>query len=120
MIYFTCDRTRYRIDQRAILYIETKRNGTIIHTHRNMYSTRRPLSEWETILNRRLFFKCHEGYLINLDCVTGHDRKSVTMKNGDTLQVSKRRSGPLYQAVFAFREGTPECPLKGPGKSENP
>jgi len=112
LITFTCDRIVYEIDERAIFYIETKRNGTILHTLRSAYPTRRALVEWETILNRREFYKCHEGYLVNLGAVKGFERQGVTLTDGTVLEVSRRRRSAFYRAVFDYRELAPGHPLK--------
>lgn len=38
------------------------------------------------------FFECHRGIVINLDTVTSLGGQVVTMENGDTLPVSRRRT----------------------------
>lgn len=48
------------------------------------------------------FFECHRGIVINLDTVTSLGGQVVTMENGDTLPVSRRRRTELERA-YAVR-----------------
>ena len=117
MIRFTCERIQLEIDEKAILYIETRRNGTILHTIRSAYSTRRAIGEWETILNRRGVMRCHEGYVVNLRHVTLVEHQEAVLENGERIPVSRRRKTALLKAVFISREKVSDTPLKG---SESP
>lgn len=86
-----------------ICYIESLHKKTIIHdidgeTH---YSSE-PLYALEEKLSDEPFFRCHNGYLVNLAHVKRMDSANVFMPN-DALPLSKYRKKEFMQTLAAYR-----------------
>lgn len=62
----------------------------------------RPLKEYESLLPKELFFRCHKSHLINLDYLLRYDKKEdniIILKNGNRVPVSRRKIEPLLHKL---------------------
>lgn len=78
-----------------ILYCEADSNYTKIFCRDgSKYVVSRTLKEYDELLSEHDFFRIHNSYLINLNCIKKYIRGEggqVIMNNDTTLDVSKRR-----------------------------
>lgn len=59
------------------------------------------LQQLEEALGKKSFFRCHKSYLVNLGNVS-EINKSVLLKNGESIPVSRRRVKELKEAYLAY------------------
>lgn len=62
----------------------------------------KPLKEYEAILPKDQFFRCHKSHLVNLDYVMRYDKKDdnvLILKNGNLVPVSRRRLESLMNRL---------------------
>lgn len=103
MIEFFSHWVRYQLNEERIFYIETRTGGTTIHFRSEAFQTGTTLREWETILNRGHFYRCHEAYLVNLKQVIGYENGMLTLSNQVKLEVSRRKRSAFQNAYAAYR-----------------
>ena len=89
-----------RLPLSNVLYAEMLGHRMLLHTLAGVHSLRLSLEELKPRLDRR-FFECHRGILLNLDKAVKLGGDTVTLVNGDTLPVSRRRRKALMEAYAA-------------------
>ncbi|MDK2587399.1 LytTR family DNA-binding domain-containing protein [Romboutsia sedimentorum] len=87
---------RVKID--SIIYIETDRPNISIYTHNNIYTTKMSISKMEKILSEYGFFRCHNGYIVNLKLVESMNGNTVIV-DGKDIPISKYRVKDLKLAI---------------------
>lgn len=82
------------LNSRQVLYAETARSHTVIHTVEGDYES---VESLQTLGIRYpdLFVRCHASYLVNPQYVTGIRRFRITLQNGVELPVPEKK----YTAV---------------------
>ena len=101
----------YRIRQRNsminityndILYVESNNSKCILHSNDgNNYTIYKKLSEIEEELNDARFLRCHQSYLVNMDCICKAD-KEFELSNGDTVNIRQRNLKSIKQIYFDY------------------
>lgn len=85
-----------------ILYIEILNHNMLLHARDGTHVLRMTMGEIKALLPEDgRFFECYRGILINLDTVSDLGNQVITMENGDTLPVSRRKKLELDQAYAA-------------------
>lgn len=84
------DRVKFGIPQRSILYVEANQSGSLIFTTDSEYRSEKSLSEWDGILDNRVFFRCHKSYVVNMGEISQIFDKEIRMVNGDRVPLSRR------------------------------
>lgn len=86
-----------------IVYCEADSNYTNIFSRDgSKYVVSRTLKEYDDLLSEHDFFRIHNSYLINLNCIKRYIRGEggqVIMCNDVTLDVSKRRKEPFLSKL---------------------
>ena len=82
------------LNSRQILYVETARSHTVIHTVEGDYES---VESLQTLMNRypELFIRCHASYLVNPQYVAEIWRFRIRLQNGVELPVPEKK----YMAV---------------------
>lgn len=83
-----------------IIYVETEKHNILIHTKQGTKKCSNTLSEVESLLNDRFFFRCHNAYIVNLDEIERIDDFIVYVSNGDNMDVSARRKADFKKAYL--------------------
>lgn len=87
----------------ALLYAEVLNHVMKLCLKSGSYMVRMSLKELVSLLPQDgRFFECHRGIVVNLDAVVSLDSQVVTLSDGSTLPVSRRRRAELERA-FATR-----------------
>ena len=91
------------LDQADILYIESRAKKVEIHTARpgdtiEIYAT---MEELEGQLGKD-FYRCHRAYLVNMAHITEYDNDSITITNGDTIYLTKKKYGDFVKAYMWY------------------
>ncbi len=86
-----------------ILYIQGEGNYcTFCCTDEQRYLVSKHLSYYEEQLNSKRFFRIHQSYLVNLDCVRQvitQSGSSVVLKNDDKLPIARRRKEAFLKVL---------------------
>lgn len=97
-------RTRnLRLDKADILYIESKAKKVGIHTQKaretiEIYAT---MEELERQLGED-FYRCHRAYIVNMAHITEYDNDSITLTNGDTVYLTKKKYSEFAKAYMWY------------------
>ncbi|MFG6394056.1 MAG: DNA-binding response regulator [Lachnospiraceae bacterium] len=85
------DRISYNISQMDIVFIMANKSSTIIYTASSEYRSEYTLIHWEEVLDKKIFFKCHRSYIINLGAVKKIENTYVVMSTNEKVIVSRWR-----------------------------
>lgn len=86
----------------ALLYAEVLNHVMKLCLKSGSYMIRMSLKELLLLLPQDgRFFECHRGIVVNLDAVVSLDSQVVTLSDGSTLPVSRRRRAELERAFAA-------------------
>ncbi|MHC1723294.1 MAG: LytR/AlgR family response regulator transcription factor [Aminipila sp.] len=91
-----------KINLADVIYFEIQ--GRVINVHYNniivQYYER--LNTLEQKLYGQHFFRCHKSYLINLQYVEKFNKTEISMDNGDTVLLSKRRYDEFSKKFLSY------------------
>lgn len=88
--------------QQDILYIEAKDKESCVFYENDSIYIGKGLGELEKQLTSYGFFRIHRKYLVNLERIKEFDRYHLTLDNGRTLPVSKRKSSDFKKILYDF------------------
>lgn len=82
------------LSTRQVMYVETARSHTVIHTEEGDYES---VESLQTLLGRypELFVRCHASYLVNPQYVVEIRRFRIRLQNGTELPIPEKK----YMAV---------------------
>ena len=91
------------LNQVDILYIESRAKKVGIHTigakeSIEIYAT---MEELDGQLGED-FYRCHRAYIVNMAHITEYGKDSVTLTNGDTVYVAKKKFGEFVKAYKGY------------------
>lgn len=86
---------------RDILYCEVFNHRVIIHSAQGAYGYFGALDELENRLDER-FFRCHRSYIVNMGCVTAHEKGTAILVNGEKILISRRKQPEFMQRLLHF------------------
>ena len=89
----------YKVPVHNILYAETYGRKVHIHTKKKIYDTHISLGQIEKMLNMNQFFRCHRGYLVNLQYVEAIEKESLIIKQQE-IPVSRFKTKDVKQALL--------------------
>lgn len=89
------------IPRENILYVENEARKVVLHLKDEQISYYAKMSELEEILGKQ-FFRCHRGYLVNLNAVKGYDTGNIQLKNGETILMAKQKYSAFATAYMEF------------------
>lgn len=92
------------IPLRDILYFSSDKRIVTIKTNTAEYSFYDKLNDIEERLKKQDFVRCHQSFLVNAKKITSVTVNDLTLTNGETLPVSKRRAQETNEAfLWAMR-----------------
>lgn len=100
-LLFHTKSTHLRIKPSQILYVESSLRKAVIHTDLEIFEIYSTMGELETLLGSR-FFRCHRGYLVNLEKISGYDRQSIRLTDGSSLILSKPKYREFVNTYLHF------------------
>lgn len=74
-----------------ILFIETTKRNTLVHTSENEYECSNAISDLEEELTKYGFYRSHRSFLVNLDKIKKFDRKSIYFVGDKKAFLSTRK-----------------------------
>lgn len=102
-------RKNLTIDQKDILYIESRGKKVDIHTLKETFSVYGAMNELETQLSKS-FYRCHRGYLVNMAYITEYGADSITLTGGARVYLTKKKHGEFVKAyMWYLQNGGVSC-----------
>lgn len=89
------------IPKEKILYAENEARKIVLHLKDEQISFYAKMSELEGMLGDN-FFRCHRGYLVNLNAVKGYDTGNIQLKNGEVILMAKQKYSAFVAAYMEF------------------
>lgn len=86
-----------------ILYIESNNNTVIINTESEKLICREPLKNVYKKLEDKGFFQVHRVYVVNLERIAKFSEKTVYLKNGTNLLMTKSRYKEFQIYYFQWK-----------------
>lgn len=92
------------IPLRDIIYFESDKRIIIVKTVNEEYSFYEKLDTIEEQLRKQDFVRCHQSFLVNAKKISSVRVSDLTLTNGETLPISKRRAKETNEAfLWAMR-----------------
>lgn len=90
------------IQKNNILYAENEGRKVVLHMKEEQQITYyAKMGELETLLGKQ-FFRCHRGYLVNLNEVQSYDVGNIQLKNGENILMAKQKYSEFVTAYMEF------------------
>ena len=86
---------------RDIYYIESSNKKVVFHTKDGKIDTYGRMDDWETELGDS-FYRCHRGYLVNLEKITAYNVDTIDLINGDSLILAQKRYSDFIKAYMRY------------------
>ncbi len=84
-----------------IYYIESSNKKVVFHTRDGRMDTYGRMDDWETELGDS-FYRCHRGYLVNLEKITAYNVDTIDVINGDSLILAQKRYSDFIKAYMRY------------------
>ena len=78
----------HMLKQNEIIFIENRANKIEIHTTKEVLETYYTMSKLEGELGSS-FYRCHRGYLVNMEHITEYSNDMIDMDNGERVYMAK-------------------------------
>ncbi len=91
------------IVKHEIVYIESDKMYINIHTTSQTIRLRMQLKDILVMLNERMFRRCHQSFIVNMEYIYTLKRYEITMRNGEIIPISKAYSKQIrreFQQLF--------------------
>lgn len=95
------NRMQKRILLKDIYYIESSNKKVIFHTSDGNIDTYGKMEDWESELGNT-FYRCHRGYLVNLEKVTAYNVDTIDIINGESLILSRKKYSDFVKAYMRY------------------
>lgn len=83
-----------------IIFIEKLKNYSYIHTASEKYSVKSSLKDYEIVLSKYGFIRCHEGYIVNLHGICKIYDKSILLNNNETVPISRNKVNIIKESFM--------------------
>lgn len=89
------------VPKENIIYVENEARKVVLHLKEEQISYYAKMSDLEKVLGSQ-FFRCHRGYLVNLNEVQGYDTGNIHLKNGEVILMAKQKYSAFVSAYMEF------------------
>lgn len=86
---------------KEIIYIETNKRNTLIHTTSGDYISYKTMKEHQSRLNNN-FIRCHSSYIVNMEYIKDYQGYEINLLSNDTIWVSKNRREEFLHTLTKF------------------
>ena len=84
-----------------IYYIESSNKKVVFHTKDGKFDTYGRMEDWEAELGDS-FYRCHRGYLVNLEKITAYNVDTIDVINGDSLILAQKKYADFIKAYMRY------------------
>ena len=99
-----CQDGIYTLQLSDIIYLETSNKTVLLHSVRGVYICYQKIRDLEERLSDKLFYRCHNCFLVNMDYIETLKGDDIVLTKGDrnTIPVSKYRKDGLLKALAMY------------------
>ncbi|MBU2914475.1 LytR/AlgR family response regulator transcription factor [Reichenbachiella agariperforans] len=84
-----------------IIFCKSDGNYTTFNTTKEKIMISKPLKLVESLLNKAVFLRCHQSYVVNTSYVTKYTNEGcLVLKNGEEVPVASRRKDAILKRLF--------------------
>jgi len=94
-----------KVDMENILYVEKRRNQSVIHMENGEVVCYEALNSLFHRLNQDKFCYCHQGFVVNFDKIMEVTPTFIALGEGRTVPVSRRHQGRLKERLLCKIRG---------------
>ena len=84
-----------------IYYIESSNKKVVFHTKDGRIDTYGRMDDWEKELGDS-FYRCHRGYLVNLEKITAYNVDTIDLINGDSLILAQKKYSDFIKVYMRY------------------
>ena len=84
-----------------IYYIESSNKKVVFHTKDGKIDTYGRMEDWEAELGDS-FYRCHRGYLVNLEKIIAYNVDTIDVINGDSLILAQKKYADFIKAYMRY------------------
>lgn len=102
-----CQNGIYTLQLSDIIYLETSNKTVLLHTVKGDFICYQKIRDLEERLSDKLFYRCHNCYLVNMDYIESVRGDTVVLTRGtrNTIPISKYRKDGLLKALALYVGG---------------
>lgn len=100
-VIIKCSGMQKKILLKDIYYIESSNKKVVFHTKDGKLDTYGKMDDWETELGDS-FYRCHRGYLVNLEKITAYNVDTIALTNGDSLILAQKKYSDFIKAYMRY------------------
>ncbi len=104
-----CGNSTYRIPLADIYFFESQGRIINISTKSGTIRMTGKMSEIEARLKNRFFFRCHKGYLVNMEHIYEFSNCEITLENKQKIILSRLKLNLFKNTFRAFMKGNIKC-----------
>ena len=99
-----CNGMQKRVLLNDIYYIESSNKKVVFHTKDGNIDAYGRMEDWENELGGA-FYRCHRGYLVNLEKITAYNVDTINMINGDSIILAQKKYADFIKAYMRYAKG---------------
>ena len=91
----------HMLKQSEIIFVENRANKVEIHTAKDVLETYYSMSKLEGELGSS-FYRCHRGYLVNMEHITEYSSDMIGMDNGEKVYLTKEKYQEFVKVYMRY------------------
>ncbi|ACL76607.1 LytR/AlgR family response regulator transcription factor [Ruminiclostridium cellulolyticum] len=99
----------FRIQIENIYYFECNGRKIDIHSKNGTITILGKMNQIEASLRNKQFFRCHKGYLVNLEHVCEFTNNEIILTDNQKVLISRLKINSFKEAFKAFMKGNIKC-----------
>ncbi len=99
----------YRIPLNEIYYFESQGRNININTKKGVIRIIGKMNKVESSLKNKFFFRCHKGYLVNLEHIYEFNNSEITLSDNQKVLMSRLKVNLFKNTFKAFMKGNIKC-----------
>ena len=100
-VIIKCNGMQKKLLLKDIYYIESSNKKVVFHTKDGKFDTYGKMDDWESELDDS-FYRCHRGYLVNLEKITAYNVDTIDLLNGDSLILAQKKYADFIKAYMRY------------------
>ena len=102
-IQISCGRNSYIFDTPSITYIESSGHNCIVNTVSGSETILSTLKNLLSLLPSSDFFRCHKGFIVNLNYIKNFNRSQCTLKSGEIIPIGRKYTNDFIEHFTSLK-----------------
>ena len=91
----------YTFNQSEVIFIESKNRKAVIHTTKTTLEVYAVMKKLQQELGNS-FYRCHRGYLVNMEHITEYSSDMIEMDNGERVYLAKEKYQEFVKVYMRY------------------